>query len=290
LLLDKPGGLTSNRALQRVKRLFQAAKAGHTGSLDPLATGMLPICLGSATKVSAYLLGARKSYSVVCRLGIATTTDDAEGEILERRDGPVPAHGRVVDVLQRFRGTLEQIPPMHSALKQDGKRLYVLARQGLTVPRQARRIEIFAIDLTGYAWPELRFTVTCSKGTYVRTLVTDIAAALGTVGHVAGLRRTAVEPYSESQMITLDALAERAQEGGLEAVDRDLLPLDSALPAWPRAVLDAAAAERLARGQKIAADPTWGQGWVKVYRGSEFLAIAEVTAEGCLAPRRVFDS
>jgi len=289
LLLDKPRGITSNHALQRVKRLYDAAKAGHTGSLDPLATGMLPICFGVATRLSGFLLDAQKSYRVTACLGASTDTQDADGSVTERREQPRPEETDVRAALASFAGEIEQVPPMYSALKRDGVPLYRLARSGVTVERAARRVTIHAIGFESYAWPELRFSVRCSKGTYVRTLVVDLAAALGTLGHVVELRRVAVDPFTTDQMTSLDALEALAARDDRAALDRLLLPPDSALPAWPSVELGPDAAERLSHGQPVAADPAWPLGRIKVYREPrDLLAIAEVTADGRLVPQRVF--
>jgi tRNA pseudouridine55 synthase len=289
VLLDKPLGLSSNQALQRTKRLFQAAKAGHTGSLDPLATGMLPICFGAATKLCGYLLDSRKTYSVAAQLGVATSTGDAEGEVIGENSGAAPEEAQVLAALAAFLGEHEQVPPMYSALKKDGIPLYRLARRGIEVARAPRRIVIYAIALHAYAYPEVRFTVCCSKGTYVRTLVTDLAAALNTLGHVTGLRRLSVDPYAEHQLKTWEQLEDCLRNGGLEALDRELLPADGAIESWPRIDLAPEAAARLLHGQKLAADAGWPRGQVRVYGGpSEFLAIGDVTEEGELVPRKVF--
>jgi len=289
LLLDKPRGLTSNRALQRVKRLYDASKAGHTGSLDPLATGMLPICFGAATRLGGFLLDAHKSYRVIACLGTATDTADADGTVIEQRSSPVPTEAEVRAALPRFVGEIEQVPPMYSALKRDGVPLYRLARRGVTVERAARRVTIHALTLERYAWPELELSVRCSKGTYVRTLVVDIAAALGTLAHVRELRRCSVDPFTAEQMTSLDTLEELAANDEREALDRLLLPADSALPDWPAAVLGPDAADRLSHGQAVAADPAWAVGRIKVYREPrDLLAIAEVTPDGRLVPQRVF--
>ena len=288
LLLDKPRGVTSNHALQRAKRLFQAAKAGHTGSLDPLATGMLPICFGAATKLSSFLLDASKCYRVSAELGVATTTGDAEGEIIERRPEPVPSAGEVSAALAALTGEIEQIPPMYSALKRDGVPLYRLARRGVEVPREPRRVTVYSIDLEGFNWPILDFTVSCSKGTYVRTIVTDAAAAMGTVGHVRELRRLSVAPFVVTDLLTFEALVTALQDGGQAGLDAALLPLDAALPDWPRITLDAGAAERLLHGQTVASRPGAPLGWTRIYTESgALIALGEVTAAGELAPRRV---
>ena len=289
LLLDKPGGMTSNRALQRVKHLFQAVKAGHTGSLDPLATGMLPICFGAATSVCAYLLDSHKAYRVVAALGNATDTGDADGAVVATSGAAPPGRDAVAAALARFEGTIEQVPPMYSALKQEGVRLYKLARRGVSVPRAARTVVIESLELESYGWPELAFTVRCSKGTYVRSLVEDLAAALGTLGHVRELRRLYVDPFAAEPMIDLATLEASAAEGGLAALDRHLLPLDRALPTWPAVPVSAAGAERLAHGQALAAEPGWPQGRVRVYAPpGELLALGEVGPDRRLVPLRVF--
>jgi len=288
LLLDKPTGLTSNSVLQRVKRMFKAAKAGHTGSLDPLATGMLPICFGAGTKISSFLLDAHKRYRVTGRLGTATDSGDADGTVLAEGPALELDTDTIREVLAAFEGEGQQIPPMHSALKHKGRRLYQLAREGTEVAREARKVRIFSIHLRGYEWPELAFDVTCSKGTYVRTLVEDIAKALGTLGHVVQLRRLAVGPFEEHQMVTLEAL-ETCAQSGLSALDRLLLPVDQALAEWPRVVLEAALCLPLTQGQAVPAHPDWPRAWVRVYSPEDvFLGIGEVRVQGELVPRRIF--
>jgi tRNA pseudouridine55 synthase len=289
LLLDKPGGCTSNRALQVVKRLYGAAKAGHTGSLDPLATGMLPICFGSATRLGAYLLDASKRYRVVAKLGVATDTGDADGTTLETKPVPAVDEARIREVLEQFVGEIDQIPPMYSALKHDGVRLYELARRGETVEREARRVTIYSLALERWEPPHLSLEVHCSKGTYVRTLVIDVAAALGTVGHVVELRRLAVGPYREAQMCELERLEALAAEGGQAALDAQLLPLDSAVSHLPEVVLGVAAGPRFLHGQPVPANPRGPIGPVRVYVGSgDLVAIGVVGEDHWLRPRTVF--
>jgi tRNA pseudouridine55 synthase len=289
LLLDKPAGISSNRALQRVKHLFSAAKAGHTGSLDPLATGMLPIFFGAATRLAGYMLEARKTYRVTATLGVATATGDAEGATTEdRSQDPPPDAAVIAAAASRFVGESEQVPPMYSALKREGVPLYRLARSGIEVERAPRRVVIEELVLDRYQWPLLDFHVRCSKGTYVRTLVEDLAKAAGTVGHVASLRRVAVEPFDMQGIQTFEAL-EAAAVGGFEALDRLLLPADAALPSWPAAQLEAADVARLARGQAVTAAPGWPSGPIRVYAPSgQFIAIGAVTDDRRLAPTRVF--
>ena len=288
VLLDKPADFTSNQALQRVRRLYRAEKAGHTGSLDPLATGMLPVCLGTATKVCSYLLDARKSYRVKARLGQSTDTGDAQGSVVGESPEVEFSKEAVEEVLGGFIGEYEQVPPMYSALKHKGQRLYTLARQGVEVPRKPRTVRIFRLKLRSLQSPELQCDVTCSKGAYVRTLVEDIAAALGTLGHVRALRRTSVGPFGEAQMVALPVLEDLAPEG-LEALDRYLLPADRALTSWPRVVVPAALRGPFTNGRTAAAQSDWPRGQVRVYSpAEEFLGIGEITAAGRLAPRRVF--
>ena len=288
LLLDKPIGLTSNQALQRVKRLFNARKAGHTGSLDPLASGLLPICLGQATKVSGFLLNAGKRYQVVARLGQRTDTGDADGQVIEERPVPALDRGLVKRVLARFEGSQTQVPPMYSALKHQGQRLYKLARQGIEIERQPREIEIHGLELLSLEADALELEVACSKGTYVRTLVEDIARALGTVAHVIVLRRLGVGPYAEGRMYKLEEL-EALAEQGMERLDELLLPVDSALKHWPSVELGADSAYYLMQGQAVMAPGAPSSGKVRLYdEGHGFLGIGEVKLDGRVAPTRLF--
>lgn len=288
LLLDKPLGLSSNRALQEVKRLFGAAKAGHTGSLDPLATGLLPICFGNATKMSAFLLDADKHYRVTGRLGVRTDTADAEGAVTEQQPVPVLDAPTVEQVLRRFTGDIEQVPPMYSALKKDGKRLYELAREGREIEREARRIRIFSLELLALESDTISLDVRCSKGTYIRTLIEDIAVALGTVAHVIELRRLGVGPYEKRPMYTLDELMEIRDGGGHAALDERLLPVDSAVVDWPLVRLDADSAHYVLRGQAVQVPRAPTEGRVRLYaEGDGFLGIGEVADDGRIAPKRL---
>ena len=253
LLLDKPEGLSSNQALQRARRLYRAEKAGHTGSLDPLASGVLPLCFGQATKVAGLLLDADKTYRARLALGTRTATGDREGEVVEEMPvlGLDPA--AIESALARFRGHTEQVPPMYSALKRDGEPLYALARRGEVVVRAPRAVRIEALALTACGPDWLEFEVTCSKGTYVRTLAEDIARALGTVGHLASLRRTDVGGALAGRPVhalgALEALA--GDEGALDAL---LLPVDAALAGLPAATVDEGAAARFRHGQSVEAE------------------------------------
>jgi tRNA pseudouridine55 synthase len=290
LLLDKPADITSNRALQVAKGLFRARKAGHTGSLDPLATGLLPICFGAATRLSEFLLGARKTYRVKCLLGVATDSGDAHGEVVGTAPQPRLTALEIESVLRAFIGESDQVPPMYSALKHQGRRLYEFARQGIDVPRPARRITIFSIEDLAVELPHVSFTVACSKGTYVRSLVEDMAVALGTVGHVLELRRLGVGPFSAAGMIDLPSL--RALAGESEAsLDAVLLPVDQALPDWPALHMGADSARRLCQGQAVGPESVASVGLVKIYGpAAEFLGVGEVLADGRVAPRRIFQA
>jgi tRNA pseudouridine55 synthase len=289
LLLDKPPGISSNRALQRAKRLFRAAKAGHAGSLDPLATGMLPIFFGAATRLAAFMLEAHKTYRVTAKLGSATTTGDAGGETTEVRRHERPLEPTIIAAAaRRFVGEIEQVPPMYSALKRGGVPLYRLARSGVEVEREPRRVRIDELTIERYDWPELELRVACSKGTYVRTLVEDLARAIGTVGHVAALRRLTVSPFPEQGMRTFEEL-EAAAAGGAASLDALLLPAETGLEGWPAARLAVADAAKLAHGQAVSADSSLPCGHVKVYSESgRLIAIGLVTAERRLTPLRVF--
>lgn len=290
VLLDKPGGMTSNAALQRVKHLFHAQKAGHTGSLDPIATGLLPICLGEATKMSGFLLDADKRYRTVVQLGVRTDTADADGSVIETRPVPPLNETLIEDALTQFRGEQMQMPPMHSAIKQNGTPLYKLAHQGLEVERESRAIIIFELRLIGFSADRLELEVHCSKGTYIRTLAEDIGAALGCGGHVLALQRTQTGPYRLDQAHTPERLQQLAAEGEA-ALDRTLLPLDSALADWPAVTLSDDTAFFLKRGQPVFVPKAATHGWVKIFAGQhKFLGVGEVLDDGRIAPRRLVNT
>lgn len=288
LLLNKPAGLTSNQVLQRVKRLLNARKAGHTGSLDPAATGMLPLCFGEATKVCAFLLDADKTYRVTAKLGTATDTGDATGSVIDSADVPQMTADDWDKVLQGFRGESMQVPPMYSALKKDGKRLYELARKGETVEREPRPIRIDSIELLEAAGGRLVFRVRCSKGTYVRSLVEDIARAAGTVAHTARLHRETVADFGADEMVDLKSVEEFAADGPGPVRER-LLPADRALTVLPQVCLDRASAERFCGGQSVKADEPGDKGLARVYGEEQvFLGVGELCGDGRVAPRRIF--
>ncbi|TAJ94635.1 MAG: tRNA pseudouridine(55) synthase TruB [Gammaproteobacteria bacterium] len=287
LLLDKPIGITSNQALQQVKNLFAARKAGHTGSLDKMASGLLPICFGEATKFSGYLLEADKQYLTDCRLGIRTATGDALGDILE--EAPVPAYSisQVEDVLAKFRGETTQIPPMFSALKHQGKRLYELAYKGIEVERQPRRVVIHKLELISFDGVILRMAVHCSKGTYIRTLAEDIGKLLGCGAHVTMLRRTGAGPFREAGMHVLEKLQEVAVHG-VEHLDSLLLPLDAALRDLPDLRLNALIAGYIRDGQAVMVPQAPISGMLRLYdETGGFIGVGEILDDGRVEPRRL---
>ena len=249
LLLDKPAGLSSNQALQRVRHLYRAEKGGHTGALDPLATGLLPLCFGEATKIAGLLLGGRKAYEAGVRLGVVTDTDDADGQVLRER--PVPALDRatVEAAIQPLLGRILQRPPIYSALKQGGEPLYAKARRGEAIEVPEREVEVEAITLLSLDGDQLRLAVTCGSGTYIRSLARDLGEALGCGAHIASLRRTWVEPFDRPDMATLGQLEALAAAGGEAGLDARLLPVDAGLARFPAVSLDAVQAGQVARGQ-----------------------------------------
>ncbi|MCH8278416.1 MAG: tRNA pseudouridine(55) synthase TruB [Proteobacteria bacterium] len=290
LLLDKPSGMTSNRALQTVRRLLNARKAGHTGSLDPAATGMLPLCFGEATKVCAYLLNADKSYRVTAKLGIATNTGDADGKETSTAAVPDLSADDWDAILQGFSGESTQIPPMFSALKKNGKRLYELARRGETVERDPRPVRINEIRLLEVAGSRLVFRVSCSKGTYIRVLVEDIARVAGTVAHTARLHRESVGDFAAVDMLDM-ATVEGLAAQDIEALRAKLLPPDVALASMQMVSISAAEAANFSAGQSVEIAAAQATGLTRVYgAGRKFIGVGEVTCNGQLAPRRVFQT
>jgi tRNA pseudouridine55 synthase len=283
LLLDKPLGFSSNQALQKVKWLYQAAKAGHTGSLDPLATGLLPICLGEATKFSHFLLDADKSYRALIKLGTTTSTADAEGEVLTRSEVKVD-RVQLDLALKRFVGDIVQVPPMYSALKHQGKALYEYARAGVDIERKAREVTIHQIELERFDVDLLQVVVACSKGTYIRTLAEDIGNALGCGAHLAGLRRLATAQLKLEDAVTIEQL----EAMSLEERDQALLPVDTTITDLPQVKVDDESAYYLKRGQYVWKSGFRQEGAFRIYAESgEFLGIGEQTAEGKIAPRRL---
>lgn len=299
LLLDKPHGLSSNHALQTVKRIYFAQKAGHTGALDPLATGMLPICLGEGTKFSQYLLDTDKTYQVTAKLGIRTTTSDAGGEVVSEKEVNV-SDEQLADALDTFRGTTKQVPSMYSALKHKGQPLYKYAREGIEVPREARDITVFSLELLRFEHDEVELHIHVSKGTYIRTIVDDLGELLGCGAHVAGLRRLAVGSYPIDKMVTLpqlEALLEQAIEQGIapsELLDPLLLPMQSAVTGMPVVYVDDVSASFLRHGNPVRAYKAPAEGSIQVYLGedehdenAEFIGVGFINDDGQLAPKRI---
>ncbi len=299
LLLDKPHGLSSNHALQAVKRLYFAQKAGHTGALDPLATGMLPICLGEGTKFSQFLLDTDKKYQVTAKLGIRTTTSDGGGEVVSERPVSV-SDEQLNDALNSFRGTTKQVPSMYSALKHQGKPLYKYAREGIEVPREARDITVFSLELLRFEHEEVELTIHVSKGTYIRTIVDDLGELLGCGAHVANLRRLAVGSYPIDKMVTLpqlEALLEQANSEGTtpsELLDPLLLPMQSAVEGMPIVYVDDMSANFLRHGNPVHAYKAPMDGSVQVYLGeneeddtAEFIGVGFINDDGQVAPKRI---
>jgi tRNA pseudouridine55 synthase len=294
LLLDKPQGLSSNDALQKVKRIYNANRAGHTGALDPLATGMLPICLGEATKFSQYLLDSDKRYRVIARLGQRTDTSDADGQIVQER--PVNFTQAQLDTaLDTFRGNIQQVPSMYSALKYQGKKLYEYARQGIEVPREARSLTVYELQFIRWEGDELELEIHCSKGTYIRTITDDLGELLGCGAHVIYLRRLQVAKYPIARMVTLEqlnALLEQAQEQGIapgDLLDPLLMPMDSPAEDFPEVNLLPAVAGYVKQGQPVQAAGAPASGLVRITEGEErkFIGIGEIADDGRIAPRRL---
>lgn len=285
LLLDKPLGMSSNAALQRAKGLYKARKAGHTGSLDPLASGVLPICFGEATKVSAFLLSSDKRYRTVAQLGQISSTGDMEGEILETKPVPALDSAAIEAVLKQFRGPIEQIPPMHSALKHEGTPLYKLARQGISIERKVRHVTIYELTVVESSETTLTLDVLCSKGTYIRTLVEDIGNALGCGAFVAELRRTEVSPFGEYPIYTLEQLTALAENGGLMDI---LLPVDTAIAQWPSLNLNAEETQRLCNGLRVERDDVPEAEGIRLYDPeNRFIGTGQRHESGLLAAKRL---
>jgi tRNA pseudouridine55 synthase len=294
ILLDKPTGISSNDALQKVKRIFFAEKAGHTGALDPLATGMLPICLGEATKFSQFLLDSDKKYRVIAKLGIRTNTSDSDGDVVETRPVQV-SEAQLIQCIEKFRGETDQVPSMFSALKYQGRPLYEYAREGIEVPRESRKITVYSIELLRYESDEVEMEVHCSKGTYIRTIVDDLGEMLGCGAHVTYLRRTAVAQYPGERMVTLDDLEAILEEARQQDVapkvllDPLLLPMDSAVQSLPEVNLISDLAEMVQKGQAVQVVGAPTNGSVRLTAGDEkrFIGVGEMNDDGKIAPKRL---
>ena len=288
LLLDKPQGMSSNAALQVARRLFRAEKGGHTGSLDPLATGLLPLCFGEATKIAGLLLGSSKAYDTVAVLGTTTDTDDADGTPLRERAVPSLDAATLDAALAPLKGCIRQRAPIYSALKQGGEPLYTKARRGDIIEAPERDVDVHAIEVLGIAPDRLSLRVECGSGTYVRSLVRDLGEALGCGAHVAELRRLWVDPFGQPRMYSLDALQMLAEQGGEAALEACLLPIEAGLAGFPRVDVDAIDARRLAQGQKLRGHPP-RDGTVAIHgQDGRVLGLGTVDADGTLSPQRLF--
>jgi tRNA pseudouridine55 synthase len=289
LVLDKPQGFSSNDAVQKAKRLFHARKVGHTGALDPLATGILPLCFGEATKFSQYLLTSDKKYRARLKLGVDTDSGDADGNILATRPVEDITRARVEDALRFFRGEIDQVPSMFSAVKHQGQPLYKLARQGIEIEREARRVKIFSNEIVALEGDELTLLIHCSKGTYVRTIAQELGEHLGCGAHVNALRRLGAGPYGESDLVSFETLEAALEHGSLDGF---LLPVSSAVGDWPEVRLNDATAYYLRQGQPVIVPHAPSSGWVRLSEQLEegttrFLGVGEVLDDGRVAPRRL---
>ncbi len=291
LLLDKRLGVSSNKALQEVRRLFNANKAGHTGSLDPLATGLLPLCFGEATKVSAMMLDDNKRYQVVVQLGVMTDTGDAEGEVIKTMVVPDIEEDTLMRCLQQFHGQIDQVPPMYSALKHNGKKLYELAREGITIERKARRISIFELKLLASSLAgqdktnQLVLEVFCSKGTYIRSLAEDLGDALGVCGTVLALRRLEAGMFNIAQAKTIEQLTAMSAE----ELQHALIAIDSPLQAFPAVCLSELQTVAIKYGQSVQLVAGSIEGTVRLYHDEVFLGLGEMLLDGKIAPKRLFN-
>lgn len=290
LLLDKPQGLSSNNALQVARRLLRAEKGGHTGALDPLATGLLPLCFGEATKIAGLLLGSAKAYEAEIALGATTDTDDAEGQVLRTREVPALSHEQVERALAGFIGLIEQRAPIYSALKQGGEPLYVKARRGEDITAPVRQVQVDAIELLALEGDRLRVRITCGSGTYIRSIARDLGELLGCGAHITVLRRLWVTPFDTPRMYSLEELRQILADGGEAALEACLLPLGQGLSHFDRITLEPAHAERFNMGQRLR-DREWAAGAVAVFDATgRAIGLGQVDAEGLLAPQRRFNA
>ncbi|MEQ8315197.1 MAG: tRNA pseudouridine(55) synthase TruB [Gammaproteobacteria bacterium] len=287
VLLDKAKGLSSNRALQEVKHLFEARKAGHTGSLDPLATGVLPLCLGEATKVSQFLLDSDKRYLARIKLGIRTSSGDQDGEVIGQADASAIETSQIESALESFKGEIQQIPPMHSAIKVDGVPLYKMARKGQEIERQTRTVTIYSLNLVEHEGDELELDIACSKGTYIRTIADDLGQLLGCGAHVIGLHRTAAGAFDQARCVSVEALIEAKENSGLEGLDEYLIPMDEAVGDLPEVRLPSITADCVKHGQAVLVRHLPEEGLVRLYEEERFIGIGCIDDDGKVAPRRL---
>ena len=290
VILDKATGLSSNAALQQVKKLYEANKAGHTGSLDPLATGVLPLCLGEATKVSQFLLNSDKRYRTKIKLGVRTDSGDKTGKVIQSITDFSVSEAGIEKELDAFRGEIEQLPPMHSALKVDGVPLYKMARKGIEIRREKRKVTIYEINLLNIAEDVIELDITCSKGTYIRTIADDLGQALGCGANIIELRRTEAGVFREEDCKDLEALSDLKVQGGLEFIDEQLIPMDQAIVELPEVNLPSVTASHLKNGQAVIVRHLPEVGLVRLYEEEQFIGIGCIDDDGKVAPRRLIVS
>lgn len=287
VILDKATGISSNRALQEVKRIYGANKAGHTGSLDPLATGVLPLCLGEATKVSQFLLNSDKKYRARLKLGVRTDSGDIEGTVIESSANFNITRKQLEQALKQFRGEIKQVPPMYSALKVNGVPLYKAARRGETIEREARSITVYSIELTDFAGDELELEIACSKGTYIRTIADDLGQTLDCGAHVIALRRIQAGVFTEADCITANSLKVESEMQGVDKIDQYLIPMDTAIAELPEVVLPSITAGFIKNGQAVLVRHLPEKGLVRLYEEGQFIGIGCIDDNGKVAPKRL---
>lgn len=287
VVLNKEQGLTSNAALQQIKKLYEANKAGHTGSLDPLATGVLPLCLGEATKVSQFLLDSDKKYRTRIKLGVRTDSGDSEGAVIESCEDFKIKRSTVEKALAQFRGPIAQIPPMYSALKVNGVPLYKMARKGEVIEREPRQVTIYEIELTAFADDEIELEIACSKGTYIRTIADDLGQSLGCGAHIIALHRTQAGVFTEQDCVSRQFLETQKEQSGLDAIDQLLIPMDEAIGDLPEVVLPSITASCIKKGQAVLVRHLPEEGLVRLYEEEQFIGIGCIDDDGKVAPRRL---
>ena len=290
VLLNKACGLSSNAALQQVKKLYEANKAGHTGSLDPLATGVLPLCLGEATKISQFLLDSDKRYRTKIKLGERTDSGDKTGTVIQSIAGFSVSEADIEKELAAFRGEIEQLPPMHSALKVDGVPLYKMARKGIEIEREKRKVTVYEISLLNIAEDVIELEIACSKGTYIRTIADDLGQALGCGANIVELKRTQAGVFREEDCKDIEALTELKMQGGLEVIDDQLIPMDQAIAELPEVNLPSLTASHLKNGQAVIVRHLPKEGLVRLYEEEQFIGIGCIDDDGKVAPRRLIVS
>ena len=290
VILDKAKGLSSNAALQEVKRLYEANKAGHTGSLDPLATGVLPLCLGEATKVSQFLLNSDKRYRAKIKMGERTASGDSDSSVVERCDDFELSREGIELALESFRGDIQQLPPMYSALKVNGVPLYKMARKGIEVKREKRNVTVYSIDLLGFDDNVVELDIACSKGTYIRTIADDLGQALACGAHIIALRRTQAGAFTEADCVDVSNIEEQKELGGLETIDEYLVPMDRAITELPEVSLPSDTASHIKKGQAVIVRHLPEEGLVRLYEEEQFIGIGSIEDNGKVAPRRLIVS